>query len=634
MAKRRGILVSTVFLSIAIFTFRARSQTASANPTAEAGNRASSPVVAKVAHNLTVRWRSVAYKKTRYNPAFDRGQLREDLSVSCVIGMSDSRRLLGIGTDPVVEKITDSQGRSIEIGQGQSQPPGRYFEGPLMKRWLMSSQNTARSAGGARDYSRRVVPGLDLDAGLRERVGGEMALLKGHYTGLLAESIEYFDVPFRPDNKWVRLTGDVEIRVIKARNSASMHQYEIEQRPEIALSSNRVREGDPLPSRLVVNRQIIARNNTGVSGGGGGGRIGGSGSGLGRAEGIRFVIAVNPAHVKIPFEFQNIPLSAPAMQHSQTGTAKKKGYEAEKTRKQVNPPVGANAGKYYKVDWHSIVYSLNLYNPAVLAREPEQKLSVRCEARILDPKLIVGACYQPIIERITDASGQDTDISRTIARPDRLYYSPPAYRRSRTMTPPSALARLEGKARSALELPLRRRNLPTRNSEVQPVGLTIQLDPALMSQDHREVGQIKGYFHALTAESYKNIQVPFKPSNKWVRLTSDVQIQVARAWRDGARSRYDIRERSQAQIRPGRLLVDQPLPDGIVVDRQFVAARAPKRSAPVRSSRPLPVPAGGNGSVGRHADGIDYYVTKIDYRIAVRPTHHEIPFQFEHIPLP
>jgi len=85
---------------------------------------------------------------------------------------------------------------------------------------------------------------MELDAELPRRVSGDIGLLKGRYEALMAESIEYIDLPFRPDDNWVRLTDDVEIRVVQARNMPGVYHYEIEQRPEIVLSANRVDVGE------------------------------------------------------------------------------------------------------------------------------------------------------------------------------------------------------------------------------------------------------------------------------------------------------------------------------------------------------------------------------------------------------
>ena len=139
---------------------------------------------------------------------------------------------------------------------------------------------------------------------------------------------------------------------------------------------------------------------------------------------------------------------------------------------------------------------------------------------------------------------------------------------------------------------------------------------------------IKGYFHALSAESFKHVEVPFKPDNKWVRLTSDVEIQVRKAWHIGTAARFDIRQRGRTGAGAHNLYVGNSLPDGIVVDRQFVGMSSrPDRL--FRFGRSLPGSIGGSGS-----HDIGHRVKKIDFMIAVGPTHYKIPFEIEHIPLP
>jgi len=458
-------------------------------------------------------------------------------------------------------------------------------------------------------------------------------------------------VPFKANDNWVRLTPDVEIRVLEARNEASMYQYNIEQRPENVPYLVGVRVGDYLPGRLVVGRQcVVQRGAVGASGGGGEGRIGGKGSGIGRAERIRYIIAVNPAHHTVPFELEHIPLAVlsgptpsqarssnrtarlPVIQHLQNRARKEKKNEAEKMREQAKLEFNTKVAKCFKVSWHSITYSKTLYNPAVSAKGRDQKvsesLSVSCEAEILDPKLVVGTCKKPIIEQVTDSKGRDTDISRAQPRSSRMYmyYDTPRYRPSRTLTPPSPLAQLEGKA-SALKLPLRPRHRLQRSMELQPVRMGIKLDPGLLGQGQREIGRVKGYFHALIAESFEHVEVPFKANDKWVRLTSDVEIQVHKAWHTGSAARFDIRQRGRG-TRARRLHVEDRLSGGIVVDREFIGAGG-QPDTPFRGRRSLPGPIGGPGryNIGRR-------IEKIDYLIAVGPSHHRIPFEFEHIPLP
>jgi len=459
------------------------------------------------------------------------------------------------------------------------------------------------------------------------------------------------------------VTDDLEIRVVEARNVASMYHFKIERYPKATPSRFLRSVGDFLPSKLVVYKQFIGPG--GASGFGGFGRTsvstpGGSyetGSGTGSAETIRYVIAVNPAEYKIPFKIEHIPVEVsseqaqsqtqdpsrtkplPVIEHVQKAALKERAGEAGPTPS--HPMFGYNTkvAKYFKVRWNSLTYSKTLYNPAVSAKGKDQgvsqSLSLFCEAKILEPRLVLGTCGEPMITQITDSGGRNADSGWIQPRSHRMYYETPEYRPSRTLTQPSTLARWEGKARSALGLPLRPRHRPRRKSQLEPVRMIIKLDPGLLEKDGREIRRIEGYFHALTAKSYKHVEVPFKPNDEWVPLTSDVEIQVAKAWHDGFKYRYDIKERSKAQSRFGRLYLEDPLPDGIVTERRFTGPDVPPRNESFpRGGRSLPAHAGGNGSVSYRVSGTDCEIDKIDYRIAVDPTHYKIPFELEHIPLP
>ncbi|MGB2866247.1 MAG: hypothetical protein WBC05_23145 [Sedimentisphaerales bacterium] len=657
MPNRRIIFVSVVCSSIAVFAVQTPSPTRSLNSTTQLGNRKNLPVGAKTADGLTIRWSAVTHRKTLHNPAvlpeYRNSTAPEDLSISCEIEMSDPRLLLGIAPQPIIEKITDSQGNDVEINQQQPQSKRMYMQGEFFIKWLRGINLSLSKKEMIPD--KHYPPKVELNAGLRERIGGEIGLLKGRYEALMAESIEYIDLPFRPDGNWARLTDDVEIKVVKARNVPNVYHYEIEQRPESVLTADKVQVGEPLPSRLVVGRQTILHNSSGMSAEGRGGPsiISGRGNGIGRAEGIRYVIAINPAHISIPFELRDIPVSAPAYTTPPRTLSPRRlkprlggkfvpnsaktamRYEADKVRSRTKPVPIAKEGQFFDVDWHTISYTLNLYNPAVRRLKNSLNMSISCKARILEPELVLGTCSEPIIERITDSSGRDVEIVLDDPRTDFMLYETQGYRPSPIMTPPSILMQLEGMARSALKLPLLSRHRPKLQTLLEPVRMTIRLDPRLIRQDQKEIRRIEGYFHALTADSYKHIKVPFKPDKKWVRLTSDLEIQVARAWHDGFKYRFEINERSKAKINPGRLHVYCPLPDGILVERRFTGPdMPPKRKDIASAGRSLPVSAGGRGSVGHRVDGVDCRIDTIDYRIAVGPTHYKIPLEIEHILLP
>jgi len=586
----------------------------------------------KVVESLNINWRSIEYEKTLYNPAFTSSKQRwpkaESLSLSFEIEKLDSGLILSACPDAVIERITDSRGNDIESGPFSSGSSLMYVHIPRFNGGFMPVERPS----GPELPSLRV----RLDAGLLEQIKGEIGL-KGHFYALIAESLEYVELPFKPDNKWVSLTPDAEIRVREARNEASMYHFHIEQRPEIVLRLANIHIGDPLPSRLIVVRQTIVQTGTagvGGEGSGGGTGIGEKGSGIGKAEKIRYTIAVNPAHQIIPFEIKRIPLSeiaepVPSQARSLNRT---KLTPVKRMLQQTEPQFDKKVADCFKVDWSSIAYSKTLRNSTFSTnskyQEVSEKLILRCEAKILNPKLIIGTCDVPVIEQITDGKGRDTDSGRAQPRSNRMYYNSLQYQPSLIPTLPSSLIYWEGRARLALGLTLKARHRTKRASVLQPVHLGIQLDPGLIRKYTGEIGDVRGYFHALTAESFKHIEVPFKPDNKWVRLTSDVEIQVHKAWHTGTMARFDIGQRGPTGNRAHELYVGDSLPDGIVVERQFIGKDSPLEM-PYKFGRSLPGPIGGAGS---HDMG--QQVEKIDYLIATSPKHNRIPFEVEHIPLP
>ncbi len=106
MTKRRIILVSVVCLSIAALTVQTLSQTRSSNRILKPPDIERLRFGAKVADRLNVRWRSIAYKKTLYNPAVppedrdSRGP--ETLSLSCEIEIPDPDLVLGTCSQAVI----------------------------------------------------------------------------------------------------------------------------------------------------------------------------------------------------------------------------------------------------------------------------------------------------------------------------------------------------------------------------------------------------------------------------------------------------------------------------------------------------------------------------------------------------
>ena len=574
----------------------------------------------KVAESLNINWRSIKYEKTLHNPPISYsnqgGVISKRLDLSFDIEMTDYGLILCMCEDAVIEQITDSLGTNFEIVPSSSQSRFTYMP---IQRFMQP--------GLAGEPKHRTL-WVGIDAGLRERITGEIRI-KGYLYAIAAESLKYVELPFEPNDNWVRLTSDVEIRVRQARNEASRYRFEIEQRPERVTDPAHVRIGDYLPSGFVVDRQIIVKTGSNGAGSrGASGRIGGKGSGTGRAEKIRFTIAANPAHKKIPFEFEQIPLSilTESVPPRSPRWIRREFVPYTIMPEQVKAQFDEKVADYFKVYWNGVTYSKTLYNPSVSQKSPDRSLSerlyVNCEAEIVDPRLVVGTCYESVIEQITDGNGREIDISRVQTPPDRMYYRNLRYQVG--TLPPSSLTYWEGRARLALGLPLRARHMGKRTLLLQPVRMKIEVDPELIRQEPREIESIKGYFYALTAESIKHIKIPYKSSDKWIRLTPDVEIQFPKA----RQSQFEIKRRWKAGKNISHLLVGDRWPNEIVADLQFIGADDRSNYLRNRGGRQLPVSLNSGANISGRK------VEKIDFLIAVGPTHNRIPFEIEHISLP
>jgi len=295
---------------------------------------------AKVAKHFKVNWSSVSYDKTLYNPKVYSGsqKISERLSLSCEIEILDPDLTLGTSREGTVAQLMDPNGRNIDTtptgpAQRASMPMHyealryrtRYVQQSQPRRWVALIKSVLRLRQGTHARPERVSElqpnqmRIRLDSGLRERAGGEIGRIKGHFYALMAESLEHVEVPFEPSRNWVRLTDDLEIRVRVAQSTGSSYQFDIGTRSQGTSASRPLSVGDSLPSRIVLARQLIgadgkpARLPIGIrripaSAGGSGS---GSGSRVGRIEKIRYVIAVHPTHCKIPFELEHIPLPKP-----------------------------------------------------------------------------------------------------------------------------------------------------------------------------------------------------------------------------------------------------------------------------------------------------------------------------------
>ena len=309
---------------------------------------AGSGMDSKIAKNFKVRWSSIRYDKAVMveNPEIAKTaeQKSETLTLSCHVEISDPNLILGVGQGGVVTQLTDGGGRDVAVNATPAARstvnamPGaqsrqmyeslRYHQKfgapPAVPKWreiIRTILHRPSGPSGPPQMVRELQPSqitMRLDMGLLDQAGGELRSVKGYFYALVAGSIEHVEVPFEPNNTWVRLTPDTEIQVAEATRGGSSFQYRIDVRPQGGRMMRPLSIGDFLPARMVVAQQFIGEDGKPLGFPGGMGsvmpRVGGRGShsgGNSRVKTIRFVIVVDPKEYKIPFEVKRIPLPKP-----------------------------------------------------------------------------------------------------------------------------------------------------------------------------------------------------------------------------------------------------------------------------------------------------------------------------------
>lgn len=294
----------------------------------------------KITKRFKVDWSSIQYSKTsnirKDSPTNQ--DTSERLSISCEIEILKPDLVLGTTQQAVITRLTDSNDQNIVVAQYKPAQRGsmhmryeglrydrKYVRPPQPNRWLARIQSALKIPKRPRpqpEWVNELQPSrmqVGLDAGLCEPAGGEIGRIEGYFYALMAESLEYVEVPFEPNGNWVRLTDDVEIQVREARQTNNSFHFDIKTGPRRGASMRPLTATDLVPNRIVVDRQFIKADGkptrhfigfrrlpTHVSGSGSA-----SGGDIGPIKKIRFVIAVNPTHYKVPFEFEHIPLPKP-----------------------------------------------------------------------------------------------------------------------------------------------------------------------------------------------------------------------------------------------------------------------------------------------------------------------------------
>lgn len=290
------------------------------------------------------------------------------------------------------------------------------------------------------------------------------------------------------------------------------------------------------------------------------------------------------------------------------------------------------AEDYLAVQWASIQYSKSVVvqNPKVTSNsnrnQTSERLTLSCQVEIRDPNRILGTTSVGTITALTDGDGRNVAVSPPASR-FHLGYTGLRYRERFVM--PERRNKWQNLIRSLVRTKPSASTGPQRVTELQPNSLQLDLDMSLLDQAGGEIRRIKGAFHALATESIEYVDVPFEPNDNWVRLTPDVEIHIQEAWANSSSYRFRIEASPQSGRSPFDLSVGKPLPSRMVIERQLLNADG----KPVHGRHGfghLPASVGGSGSGG----GGNGPVKTIRYVIAVNPSHNEIPFELEHIPLP
>ena len=160
---------------------------------------------------------------------------------------------------------------------------------------------------------------VQLNLGLHEGGDRTIGYVKGHFRALVAESLEYVEIPFKLGEDWVRLTPALEIKLFDTECTEKDFGFSIRRRPHDATSIRTMSFQDYFPNRIVVARELIVKDDKRSQHPLGIQRLPAHilqslharGSSDCLIKSIRFMIAVRPEHHKIPFVLEKLPSPMP-----------------------------------------------------------------------------------------------------------------------------------------------------------------------------------------------------------------------------------------------------------------------------------------------------------------------------------
>ena len=289
----------------------------------------------------------------------------------------------------------------------------------------------------------------------------------------------------------------------------------------------------------------------------------------------------------------------------------------------------AKAADYFTVKWSQIAYTKTdtILNDSAARQGTSESLVLSCAITIRDPNLVLGTLQQGVVTQLTGRQGQDLSVDSPPQQP-MFPYERPRYQQRYTQPPKEP--RWRTALRSVLRLAPTRIPAPRLVWELQPSQISLQVDTKALDQAGGQLRQVKGYFHALVAESIQNVDVPFEPNDRCVRLTPNLEVRLSQASCTASSYQYRIETRPQDEYSPP-LRLSGPLPERLVVARQLIGSDGrPRRDFPYGQQLWLPMHIGGAASGG----WTDCEIKAIRFVIAVNPAHCRIPFEVQRVPLP
>ncbi|UCF85856.1 MAG: hypothetical protein JSV50_09555 [Desulfobacteraceae bacterium] len=285
-----------------------------------------------------------------------------------------------------------------------------------------------------------------------------------------------------------------------------------------------------------------------------------------------------------------------------------------------------NVEDNFNINWTKTSYTktVSLGNTEVSEDQEQdvsERISLSCEVEILDPNFVLGISKIPVIEEITDDKGDKIEIDSKPSSSFRIRYETLRY--ERRFMPTKKSAKQKTTNRSAPRPAPKESSRSRWVDVIRPSGMEIDLNVRLGEKFTEKINHIKGYFYVLIAQSYEYVDLPFKKSDKWVRLTPDMKVRVTEA----SLYRLSTEGRREGRFLSGNLYTESYLPARLVIARQLVSLDNKKPNHHnIRPSLPY---QGGSLSVTVYGQN-----KKIRYVIAVNPAHYKIPFVLEDIPLP